>query len=145
MNKQTYGKGTSCYVMPLATVADTAAHVSTVVDLSGVDTFVAQLIAGGGAATLDGAWKVEISNDYTPGQAGGAADGQRDTTATWTTITASALWVDAVAAVAHGTAASTNQFLAPKYALGARAIRFTFTGTTGSATVGVIFFAKSWS
>ncbi len=64
MSKQTYGDGKDCYIMPLATVADTTPVVSTILDLRRFDMVGLQLIASGGAATLDGAWKVEVSNDF---------------------------------------------------------------------------------
>ncbi len=144
MPKQTYGNSADCYVLPLATVADTAAHVSGVIDLRRYDEIALQLIAGGGAATLDGAWKIEVSNDFMAnataspyGQAPNAA------TAHWTDITAQTIWSATIAAVAHGTASSTNQYV--QALIGARAMRITFTGTTGSATVGAILYAKSWS
>lgn len=147
MRKGTYGEGTQCYVMAPAVVADTAAHSCIVSALNELDHFGAILLAGGGAATLDGAWKIEFSNDYVGPAAASSPEGQppNAATATWVDVTASAIWTDAIAAVAHASAATTKQYVQPKYPVGARAVRFTFTGTTGSAIVGVIFFGKSWS
>lgn len=147
MGKNTFGDGTQCYVMAPAVVADTAAHSCIVTALEKLDYFGAILLAGGGAGTLDGAWKVEFSDDYSGPAAGSSADGQppNASTATWVDVTASAIWVDAIAAVAHASAATTKQYVQPKYPVGARAVRFTFTGTTGSAIVSVIFYAKSLS
>jgi hypothetical protein len=146
MANQTYGNGNDCYVLPLATVADTAAHVSGVIDCRRWEVIGLQLIAAGGTGTLDGAWKIEVSNDFMA-NATAAPYGQAPNAATahWTDITASKIWVDAVAAVAHGTASTTNQYIQPTTGIGWRAMRVTFTGTTGSATVGAILFAKSWS
>ncbi len=145
MNKQTYGKGNECFLYPPTTVANTVARVSTELDLSGLDNPSFQLIAGGGLATLDGAWKIEVSNDFERTVAGNLPFGQIPATAHWTDITASAIWVDAIAAVTHGGGVTTNQYIQPKYGIGARYLRVTFTGTTGSATVAVIVYAKSWS
>lgn len=143
MGKAIYGLGNECVLFAPVTVADTAAHIATIIDLRNKDVVALVLLAAGGAATLDGAWKIEVSNDYNRPQAGGAADGQASTTATWVDITASALWVDAIAAVAHGTASSTKQYVQPKYPVGARDMRITFTGSAGSATVAVYGFLKS--
>jgi hypothetical protein len=141
MSKQTYGNGQDAYLFGPVTVANTVAR-TVYLDLRRFDVVGLQLQAGGGAATLDGAWTISVSNDYTPTQTG-AAYGQATNTGTWTDITASALWVDAIAAVAHATASSTNQYMQPKYPIGARHMRIVFTGTTGSATVSIIVFAKS--
>lgn len=146
MNKVTYGEGQNSYIFGPVTVADVAAHVSTVFSLADLDNLSLILLAAGGAATLDGAWKFEVSNDYVPAASGGAVSGQAQNAApTWVDVTASAMWVDAIVAVAHGTAASTKQAIQPKYPIGFRHGRVTFTGTTGSATVAAILFAKSWS
>lgn len=146
MSKQTYGNSGDAYIITAATVANTTPVVSTIVDLRRFDCFGLVLSAGGGAATLDGAWKIEMSNDFTPA-ATNASYGQAPNAATaiWVDVTASAMWVDAIAAVAHATASSTKQAIQPKYGVGFRSMRVTFTGTTGSATVSASIFAKSWS
>lgn len=146
MNKTTYGQGNEYQLAALRTVADTTPVVSTVLDLADKDNLGLQLIAdgGGGAGGIDGAWKIEVSNNYAPGGTG-SPSGQVPSTARWIDITASALWVDAVAAVAHGTAATRNQYVQPKYPVGARSLRVTFTASTGTGSVGVFAFAKSFS
>lgn len=122
--------GPSPYVLNL-TVSDTAAHVSTLTWLGGRRIVSLQLVTGG---TLDGAWKVEVSNDY-------AADkdvtmGQNVNAGNWTDVTAGFKKLDgtALAAVAHATAATQNQFVqcAP---IGGKQLRVTFTGSAGTGPV----------
>ena len=146
MANQTYGNGNDCYVLPLATVADTAAHVSGVSSVKHQEVIGLQLIAGGGLSTLDGAWKIEVSNDFMAdatarhyGQAPNAS------TAHWTDITASKIWVDAVAAVAHGTASSTSQYIQPTTGIGWRAMRVTFWARREARRSARSSFAGSWS
>lgn len=124
--------GPSPYVLNL-TISDTAAHVSSLIWLGGRRIVSFQLVTGG---TLDGAWKVEVSNDY-------AADkdvsmGQNVNAGAWTDVTAGFKKLDgtALAAVAHGTAATQNQFVqcAP---IGGKWARVTFTGSLGVGTATV--------
>lgn len=126
----TLGQGIACYVLNIASVADTSAHVSTITWLQHARIVSYQLVANG---TLDGAWKIEVSNDYSG--AGGSAMGQAPNTGTWTDITSA--FSPAIAAVAHGTAATQNQYIQCN-PLGARAIRATFTGSAGTGAVQAI-------
>lgn len=138
MRKYTYGDGSDAVILNIASVADTNPHVSTVVGLGQFDLAGLQLITGG---TLDGAWKIEVSNDWTPG-ATAANEGQpNNASAHWTDITTA--FAPAIAAVAHGTAATQNQ--AVQATLGFRHMRVTFTGSAGTGAVLVILFLKSWS
>ncbi len=126
----TIGQGIACYVLDIASVANTVARVSTVTWLQHARICSYVLSAGG---TLDGAWTIEVSNDYSG--AGGSAMGQAPTAGTWIDVTTGFKKLDgtALAAVVHSTA-SANQYVqaAP---VGARAVRVTFTATTGTGAV----------
>lgn len=130
----TLGQGSSCYVLNLASVSDTAAHVSTVTFLQHARIVSYILVANG---TLDGAWKVEGCNDYSG--AGGSADMQPPTAGTWVDITSGfkTLGGAALAAVVHGTAATQAQAV-QSWPVGFRVIRVTFTATTGTGAVQAI-------
>lgn len=119
--------GPSPYILNL-TISDTAAHVSALESLLGRRIVGLQLVTGG---TLDGAWKVEVSNDYAGDK--DSSMGQNVNAGNWTDVTAGFKKLDgtALAAVAHGTPATQNQFVqcAP---IGAKQIRVTFTGSGGA-------------
>lgn len=127
------GQGQACYVIN-ETVADTDPRVSkvSILDHSRIVSYV--LVANG---TLDGAWLIEGCNDYSA--AGGSAWGQPPTVGTWINITALFKRADgtAIAAVAHGTAATQTQG-AQAAPVGYRAVRATFTASTGTGTVQAI-------
>ncbi len=83
-----------------------------------------------------GSWKIEVSNDFVP-DTNGTIYGQIPASGTWTDITSEfSPSIDAVT-----TAGS-------QYAqmdITARALRYTFTPTSGLGTARVIRFSKSWS
>lgn len=131
--------GPSPYDLNL-TVNDTAAHVSIIRQLLGVRILSLQLVAGG---TLDGAWKVEISNDYALDK--DVSMGQNVNAGTWTDVTAGFKKLDgtAIGAVVHATA-TANQFVqcAP---LGGKFYRVTFTASAGTGQVTVSPAGGSYS
>ncbi len=91
--------------------------------------------------TVDGTWKIEVSNDLSG--AGNSAAGQAPTTGTWTDVTSGFKQLDdstAIATVAHGTAATKNQYVQPASGapLSARAVRVTFTPTGGKGSAKVL-------
>lgn len=126
--------GPSSYDLNL-TVSDTNPHVSTPRALGDARIVSFQLCAGpGSGGTLDGAWLIEVSNDYAPDK--DVSMGKNANAGKWTDVTAGFKKLDgtALAAVAHGTAATQNQFVqcAP---LGAKWIRETFTASAGTGPV----------
>jgi hypothetical protein len=125
----TLGQGATCYVLN-QTVSNTTPVVSSVTFLQHARILSYQLIAN---SSLDGSWKIEVSNDYSG--AGGGADGQPPNAGTWTDITSA--FSPSIATVAHGTAATQNQYVQCN-PLGARCVRVTFTATAGSGTVQAI-------
>jgi hypothetical protein len=135
----TLGEGQNCWLFPggitgLA-VSDTSPHVATSSRLKHSKIVTYQLIANG---TLDGSWKIEVSNDFCDA---GGGDGQAPTLGAehWTDITAGFTTSTGatIPTVAHGTVATQNIPIqaAP---LGFRAIRLTFTATAGSGNIQVI-------
>lgn len=85
-------------------------------------------------APLEGAWTIEVSNNYTP--AGNGSYGQPPEQGTWTDITSS--FEPTISAVT----AASNQWAQAD--LGFRAIRVTFTpsGSAGEGDVTVIQYSK---
>ena len=124
MDKQRYGdldtENPLPPFVPLA-ISDTAAHVSKPIDLRRYDRVSFQLVTTG---TLDGAWKIEISNNVV--NAG-----------TWTDITSG--FSPAIATVDHTNAATQSQYAQADIRI--RAIRVTFTGTAGSGNASVFINA----
>ena len=131
MDKQRYGDlDNENPLKPFAalTISDTTPHVSNSIDLRRYDRVSFQLITTG---TLDGAWKVEISNNVV--NSGSGAYGQVAATGTWTDITSG--FSPAIASVDHTNAATQSQYAQADIRI--RAIRVTFTGTAGTGAVSV--------
>lgn len=141
MLKRTYGQGGEGYrSMP---TSGTTPVVLGIFSIANFDALGAQLITD---AAGTGAWKVEVSNDYEQGEAGGPPYGQVPGQTTAALAAAAAHWSDitsgfspAIAAVA----AASSQAI--QLNVGFRTIRFTYTPATGTANAILIFFAKSFS
>lgn len=128
----TLGQGQRCYLLSTTGTTGTTPVVSKNEGLAGARIVSFVLVANG---TLDGAWKVEVSNDVTGPGTGITELGQPATAGVWVDITAA--FVPAIVAVAHGTVATQTQYIQCN-PLGARAVRVTFTPTAGTGNVQVI-------
>lgn len=131
----TLGLGQAAFIIPAQTSVSTTPIVSQPVWLRHARAASLVLRAGpGSGGTLDGAWLIEGSNDYNG--AGQTEAGQAPNTGTWVDITALFKQPSgsAIAAVAHGTAASQIQF-AQAPVLACRVMRVTFTPSAGADTV----------
>ena len=141
--KQVYGRANDTAIIR----SQTSSGVTPIVGLIFMADFdVLALILGAGPGSggnLDGAWKIEASNDYEATVAGSLPYGQVPPTATWVDITAATIWSTAIASVAHGTTASQRQ--ATQAQFGWRWARVTFTPSAGASTVFCYALAKSWS
>lgn len=131
------GIGQQCYIIPAQTSVSTTAIVSKLTWLRHARAVSLVLQAGPGTGgTLDGAWLIEGSNDFNG--AGQTDAGQAPTAGAekWVDITAMFKTPSggAIAAVAHGTAASQLQF-AQANVLACRVMRVTFTPSAGADTV----------
>jgi hypothetical protein len=129
----TLGLGDRCYFLDVGGAVGITPQVSPYpVDLEHSRAVSLILVAKNGS--IDGAWLIEASNDYAPGDVR-----QRTTPGTWVDVTALFKRPDgtAIAAVAHGTAATTAQY-AQAALLAARCIRATFTGSAGGDATTVI-------
>lgn len=138
---EVYGNGQECYAAGPAglAISDTAAHVlgKQPTDMRHMDKIGGQFVTDVGVTpAVDGAWKVEVSNDFVPD--GSSSYGASSAAGTWTDVTA--LFLPALVAVAHGTAATRNQFSQAE--VRCRAVRFTFTATAGTGNANVIINAK---
>lgn len=146
------GQGDQCYMLQAAFVAGAVSGTPTRGTVSGLnvvsfETFTQTTRAIGYAlftdGTLDGSWRIEVSNDFW--RQGG---GQRPTAGTWClapvafidtdTVQQPGLFVPNLIPVQHGASASQAQFVqaAP---IAARAVRVTFipSAGTGNATAAV--------
>jgi hypothetical protein len=121
----------SPYDVPFQAIAGVTPIVGIVRQVGNNRIIAYQLFTDG---TVDGAWKIEVSNDF-------ALDahvsmGNVPTPGLWTDVTVGFKKLDgtALAAVVHGTPATQNQFVqcAP---IGARVVRVTFTPSAGAGNV----------
>lgn len=130
-SKMRHGDGEDCYMIQETGVTFESDPVVGILDMRPFDRISLQLITTG---TLDGDWKVEVSNNYTP--AGNGTYGQPPEQGTWTDITTS--FDPTIAAVVN----ASNQWCQAD--IGFRAIRVTFTpsGVAGTGDVTVIQYAK---
>ncbi len=128
MQKNVYGEGSEGIVIPTQAISGTTPIVSTVTWINMLDNVGYQLVTTG---TVAGAWKVEVSNNYAVtwynNQAAGAGD-WFDYTSRMTTI----------AAVLSG---GSNQ-IAEHIGCTCRAMRLTFTPTSGAGNVSAYFYGK---
>jgi hypothetical protein len=104
--------------------------VSRIVDMRGMSAFTIQLVVPAG--TLAGTWLIEYSNNWNRSP----AYGQGDNSGNWTT---SSLTIPAA------TAAGQNDVIVPPVPLKIRAVRVTFTRTSGSGVPEVWICAGSVS
>jgi hypothetical protein len=100
----------------------------------GNNRILSYVLSADDAADLDGTWKIEVSNDFARDADVSMGNSQRP--GRWIDCTAQFKQPDgtAIAAVAHGTAATRNQYVqaAP---VGGRVYRVTFTPTAGAGPV----------
>lgn len=130
-----YGNGTENIFLSASIPGTTTPVTTGAMDAREADFVSAQLVT----ATVSGSWKIEVSNDYVIGGSGGY--GQAQNAGTWTDITAS--FTPALVAVVSGTAATENQ--AARGPSSDRAIRYTFTPSSGTGTAKVIGCMKASS
>lgn len=90
--------------------------------------------------TLDGAWTIEVSNNYSP-EGGTFGQAPTEGTETWTDITTA--FSPTIAAVDHTSSATRNQFVQAAPMAG-RVLRCTFKATTGSGKVKVLVGGGSY-
>lgn len=127
-----HGTGTPYVIQPQTSVGTTPI-VSVETQLGGRRIVSFGLIADN-AANLDGTWLIEGSNDFARNV--DVSMGNKQTTGEWFDITALFRRPDgtAIAAVAHGTAATRRQY-AQAAPVGCRAVRVTFTPSAGAGPV----------
>ena len=95
---------------------------------------------------LDGAWKIEVANNYNASEEYGATPNA----GTWHDVTAAFVTAAgaAIAAVAHGTAATYAQYVqcgvAAWHSFAGRHLRVTFTPSAGTGTAEVWAVGKDW-
>lgn len=110
--------------------------VSDVMGLLLCDDVALSLLVTSVAPDLDGAWKIEVSNNYNATE----EYGQTPNAGNWHDITAAFVTAAgaAIAAVAHGTAATYSQYVqcgvAAWHGIVARHLRVTFTPSAGTGT-----------
>ena len=137
MARIVYGNGSENIFMNSATSGTTPVNTGAM-DARMADIVSAQLVTNG----LSGAWKIEISNDEVvqTTSVGAVAYGQPGNAGTWTDITAS--FSPALVAVVSGTSGENQRAEGPS---GYRAIRYTFTPTSGAGAAKVIGTMKASS
>jgi hypothetical protein len=95
---------------------------------------------------LDGAWKIEVSNNYNASEEYGATPNAGN----WVDVTAAFVVAagTAVVAVAHGTAATYSQYVqcgvTQWKSFAGRHLRVTFTPSAGTGTAEVWAVGKDW-
>lgn len=142
MLKRTYGKGNEGVLFNQAT-SGTTPIVSRVISMENMDTASLQLITD---AAGTGAWKVEASNDWQPGEAGGPAYGQVPGKTTAALAVTAAHFSDVTAAFVPAiVAVTTTSSQGTQAAFDWRALRVTYTPATGTATAICLLNAKSMS
>ncbi len=134
-NKERFGDGEDRFFLPFTTISGTTAIPGRVIDLRRYDSSGMQFISTG---TVAGTWLVEVSNDYVPTMNGNAY-GEIANAGHWSTIP-NAQFSPAIATVVSGGSSQPVQAN-----LTFRAMRITFTPTSGAGQVAVLGFAKSWS
>lgn len=123
-------------IIPLTAISGTTAVPSGAYFLEDYNGISFQLITDG---TVAGAWKIEVSNDYSVG-----FGDDRAFTGNWTDVTAA--FVDAagnpaIATVVSGGSSQATQAAPFMY----RAYRVTFTPTSGAGNVYCAAFAKAYA
>jgi hypothetical protein len=130
MSIEMYGNGGEENWLPTTANVGVTPVVSEAVDMRRFVDAGFQLVT----ATVSGAWKVEVSNDFVPSGSNISQYGESQNAGTWSDVTA--LVSPAIATVVSGTAATENQYRLMQ--LRCRAMRFTFTPSSGTGTVKVI-------
>lgn len=118
-----------------------ATHITTATTGLVNETFDADVTVSLVRAQLEGAWTIEISNNYTPSSFGGDFGQDPDVAGSWTDITSA--FSPTIAAVDTGTASSYSQYVQATICV--RAIRFTFTATSGHGYPRVLGLMRSYS
>jgi len=136
--KLRYGDGNDCFFMALQAISGTTPVVSNVIDMRDFDSVGLQLISTG---TVAGTWLIEMSNDYVPRQntnSYGQVSSTLDTAqGTFTDCTALFLKAAAGTAIANPAGSATSQYAQPRDFIRCRALRITFTPSSGAGNVAV--------
>lgn len=145
--KLVYGLGNDSVWIPTQAIVGTTPIVSKVImALQNADHVALQLIT---TSTVAGGWLIEGSNDFTPPSGVGGANidiyGEAASTGTWSDITLAFVKAAAGTAIAAVLTGGSNQPAWPMQPLSFRAMRVTFTPTSGAGNVTCLGFAKSWS
>lgn len=153
MKLMRFGDGDEGKIIDNVTISGTTAVISTpaqIRDTNGISlvllsdanagqvdpvTFLPVALAG----TVDGTWQVLVSNDYVPNN-GGTVYGSPANAGHWTDITSQ--FTPAIATVAHGTQATTAQYVQAS-PLDARTLIVVFRPSAGAGKVSVHAYAKS--
>jgi hypothetical protein len=90
-------------------------------------------------STVDGAWKIEVSNDFARDK--DVSMGNNVNLGNWVDITSA--FVPAIVAVAHGTVATQKQY-AQLNPIGSRVVRVTFTPSAGAGNVSAAISGGSY-
>lgn len=133
MARVVYGNGNECVFLN-ASINNTNPVTTGAQDAREADRVGVQLVTTG----VSGSWKIEVSNDYVIGGSGGY--GAAANAGTWSDITAA--FTPAIVAVVAGVSGE-NQYAQAD--LGARAIRYTFTPSSGTGTAQAIGCMKAFS
>jgi len=133
-----YGDSDERFFLAQTTISGTTPIVGIPVPLKGYNILGAQFVTDG---TVDGAWLIEVSNDYQPASPSNMTGyGQAGNAGHWTVIPNSE-FSPTIAAVDHTVTTTQNQ---PVLAtLPFRCVRFTFTPSAGAGTAQVIGCCKS--
>ena len=111
-----------------------------------IDDVSLSLLVTSAGPDLDGAWKIEVSNNYNATE----EYAQTPNAGTWHDVTAAFVTAAgaAIAAVAHGTAATYAQYVqcgvAAWHSFAGRHLRVTFTPSAGTGTAEVWAVGKDW-
>lgn len=133
MARIVYGNGSENNFLT-ASISNTTPVTTDAMDAREADFVGVQLVT----ATVSGSWKIEVSNDYVIGGSGGY--GQAQNAGTWSDITTA--FFPAIAAVVSGVSGE-NQYVQAEICT--RAIRYTFTPTSGTGTAKAIGCMKAHS
>jgi hypothetical protein len=129
-----HGTGNPYVIQPQTSVGTTP--IVSIETQLGDRRIISYALEADDAATLDGTWLIEASNDFA--RDADVSMGNLKRPGKWFDVTAAFKRPDgtAVAAVAHGTAATRKQF-ATWAPASARAVRVTFTPSAGAGPVSV--------